>query len=493
MSGSVGGGRTFLGIDIGTSLTKAALFDDRGDLVGEAEQPTTLAHSAGGHVEQDLDDVVASVAEVVRTTLADLGPGEAAPELVAVTGQGDGCWLVDSAGRAVRPAVSWMDGRAGALTGRWERGGVADAYYRVDGNMLFPGSMAGVLATLDSDEPQVLDRASTAHHCVGAVFQRLTGMRATDPSDVALPFDEAAGGYSDRALSLTGLTGRRGLLPDVVRPVPVARLSGAGARVTGLVEGTPVSAGPYDLPACAIGAGVGEVGDGVLTVGTTLACQVLVYHVDTSGTPTGNHLAMPVPGRWLRALPAMVGTASLDWVLDLVGMRHAAVGEALRSTSPGAGGVEVLPHFAPSGERAPFVDARARGQLTGLSLTTGRADLARGVCEGVAFAARDCFDRAGLTGQLSVCGGGTRSPEWMQVFADVLGRPLRLARAAGIGARGAVLTHLQVAGQDPDIAAWTGSDRFVEPDPARSRTYEELFARYVAHQQSARQLWQDVG
>lgn len=494
---SAGARRSYLGIDIGTSLTKAALFDDAGQLIGTAEHPTKLTHSPGGRVEQDVEDVVASVGAVVRETIEHLGPDGAPPELVAVTGQGDGCWLVDAEGRGIRPAASWMDGRAGGLVGRWERDGVADAVYRINGNALFPGSMAAVLASLAADEPDVLDRAATAHYCTGVVFQRLTGMRATDPAEASVPFGDpdwadSGNDYSEEVLRLTGLTGRRDLLPEVVRPIPVAQLSADGAALTGLPEGTPVSAGPYDLPACALGAGVSRLGDGVLTVGTTLACQVLVDSVDPDGDPAGMFLQTPLPDRWLRAMPAMVGTASLDWVLALVGMDVSHLPDALAATGPGAGGVEVLPYFAPSGERAPFVDARARGQFTGLSLTTTREQLVRAVCEGIAFAARDCFDRAGLTGDLFLCGGGTRSGPWMQVFADVLARPCRLARADGIGARGAVLCHLRAVGQEPSPAVWTDTDEVVEPDPANRAVYDELFDRYRANQAAARPRWRDL-
>ena len=484
--------KSYLGIDIGTSLTKAALFDENGELIGTAEQPTKLDHSAGGRVEQDVEDVVHSVGAVVRETLEHLAADAARPELVAVTGQGDGCWLVDADGRAVRPAVSWMDGRAGGLVGRWERNGVAEQVFRVNGNALFPGSQAAVLASLAADEPEALDRAATAQYCIGVVFQRLTGMRATDPSEASLPFGDVHGDYSPEVLRLTGLADRADLLPEVVRPIPVGTLSAEGAELTGLAEGTPVSAGPFDLPACALGAGISELGDGVLTVGTTLACQVLVDSVDSTGEPAGMLLKTPDPERFLRAMPAMVGTASLDWILNLVGMDVSHLADALSATDPGAGGVEVLPYFAPSGERAPFVDARARGQFTGLSLTTTREQLVRAVCEGIAFAARDCFERAGLTGDLFVCGGGTRSREWMQVFADVLGRPCRLARAAGIGARGAVLCHLRAVGEDPSPAVWTDTDEVVEPDPDHRELYDGLFERYRANQEAARPRWRDL-
>jgi len=488
-----GGQRILLGVDIGTSITKATVFDGTGKILAGAERPTRLVHSAGGRVEQDSDEVVRSVGEVLREVTATLGSGHA-PELLAITGQGDGCWLVDGDGRPARAAISWMDGRAGDLVTRWAAEGVTDAVYRVNGDAMFPGALSSILAWLDEHEPAVLDRAASAQSCTGMVLNRLTGLCALDPSEASLPFGDGAGGYSTDVLDLFGLGHRARLLPRVVTPVPRGRLGAGGAEVTGLPEGLPVSGGPFDLPACAVGAGVSELGDGVLTIGTTLACQVLVDRVDTSGEVAGMHLATPSGpaggiDRWLRALPAMVGTASLDWVLDMLGVAHDAIGAALADTQPGAAGVEMLPYLAPSGERAPFVDAAARGQLTGLSLTARREDVVRAVCEGIAFAARDCFAGTDLTGRLFVCGGGTRSPEWLQVFADVLGRPLHLTRAVGIGARGAVLCHLRAAGEDPDPGQWTATTEVVEPDPAAGRVYDHLFARYRAHREAAQPLW----
>lgn len=491
--------QALLGVDIGTSLTKATLFDADGGLLASAEHPTRLEHSRGGHVEQDCEDVVASVADVIREVTAALDRGAPPPRLLAITGQGDGCWLVDSDGAGVRPAISWMDGRAGSIVTRWDADGVTGSAYRVNGNAMFPGALAPLLSWLDEHEPASLDRAVSAQSCTGMVVHRLTGRSAIDPSEASMPFGDPAGGYSSTVLDLYGLGHRAGLLPEVVTPIPLARLDDRGAELTGLPVGTPVSGGPFDLPACAIGAGVRELGDGVLTIGTTLACQVLVDRVQTDGEVAGMHLATPAGAdgaggarageRWLRALAAMVGTASLDWVLDLLGLAHDTIGDALRATEPGAAGVEMLPYLAPSGERAPFVDARARGQLTGLSMTTRRDEVVRAVCEGIAFAARDCFAGAELTGRLFVCGGGTRSPEWLQVFADVLGRPLHLARAAGIGARGAVLSHLAAAGEKPDLDGWTATAEVVEPDPSVAARYDDLFDRYRAHRRAAQPLW----
>lgn len=472
----------YLGIDIGSSVTKAALFDAGGTVLSVASRPTRLIHGDGGHVEQDVEDVLRSVAAVV----SDIGVPD--PALVAITGQGDGCWLVDEDGVAVRPAVSWMDGRAAALVAEWERDGTVEAVYRATGNTLFPGSQAAILHWLEEHEPSTVDRAATAAYCKDVVLQRLTGLRATDPSDASLPFGDPHGdGYSATALKLCGLDHRANLLAPVHR-LPSAELSGAGSALIGLPPGTPVFSGPFDLTACPAGAGVAEPGDGLLIVGTTLACEVLVDGVDLAGPVSGMHLATARPDRWVRVLPAMVGSASLDWVLDLLGMRHDDVARAIERTRPGAGGVEMLPYLAPSGERAPFLDPTARGQLTGLNLTTTREDLVRAVCEGIAFAARDCFEHTTLSGRLWACGGGVRCRPWLQIFADVLGRPIHIPQTPEVGTRGAVLGALAAQGDPVDPADWTSVAEVIEPT-AEASHYDDGFARYLSHRAAARPLW----
>jgi xylulokinase/erythritol kinase len=477
--------RTWLGIDAGTSVVKAALFDDDGAALAIAGRPLDLVHGADDAVEQDLAHVVRAVGEVTR----EVTSGHT-PHLVALTGQGDGLWLTDAAGLPVRPAISWLDGRAGALLGDWTADGVTEQVFRVNGTTMFPGAPGPLLAWLDAHEPGSLDRAATAGTCKDALFTRLTGERATDPSDSSFPFGNGTGtGYSDEVLQALGLTHRRDLLAPVVTPVPQAALSDAGAALLGLPAGLPVSSGPFDFPACAVGGGVRGIGDALLIVGTTLGCMVHLDRLATDGDPAGFSVATGEPGRWLRAMPAMVGTASMDWVLRTLGLGVDSIDAALAASPPGAGGVEVLPYFATSGERAPFVDPHASGQVTGVRLTTTRDDLVRAVCEGLAYAARHCFATAGGVGRLVACGGGTRSRPWLQVFADVLGLPLELARTPEVGARGAVLVAAAARGEPLDVERWTAPEDVVEPDRALESRYSEGYARYLDHVRAARPFW----
>jgi xylulokinase/erythritol kinase len=486
-----------LGVDVGTSVVKAVLFDADGGALAVRGRPLELAHDGGGvagAVEQDLEQVLDRLGEVVRGVVADAG---STPGTVALTGQGDGCWLTDAEHRTVRPALSWLDARAGGLLGEWSANGVTERVFRVNGSALFPGAPAPLLAWLDRHEPAALDAAATAGYCKDAVFGRLTGVRATDPSDSSMPFGDGTGtGYSDEVLAATGLTHRRELLAPITAPVPVAELSPAGSALLGLPAGLPVGSGPFDFPACAFGGGLNEVGDALLIVGTTLGCLVLADRLRTDGEPAGFQVATGEPGRWLRAMPAMVGTASLDWLLRTLGLGVDAVEEALAVSPPGARGVGVLPYLATAGERAPFVDPLASGQLTGVRMTTDRHDLVRAMCEGLAYAARHCFQVAGRDGRLVVCGGGTRSRAWLRVFADVLGVPLELARTPEVGARGAVLVAESALADGPsglDVAAWTAPDGVVEPDPGQVERYTEGYHRYLAHLAAARPLWHGQG
>jgi sugar (pentulose or hexulose) kinase len=513
-----------VGLDVGTSVTKAAAFDADGRALAVEARPTHLLHPAQGRVEQDIDELCEAALGVLQRLCARL---EETPQAIGVTGQGDGLWLLDADGAPVRHGLSWMDARAGAIVTRWIGDGTFDALYRASGNAPFPGAGAPLLLALAQEEPETLRRAATAARCKDVVVQHLTGVRATDLSDASNLFTDIAARRRDEALlDRTGLSDHARLLPPVTgEQLPRGGLRGEIARQLGLPEGLPVTAGPYDLPACAIGAGVTAPGDGLLIAGTTLACEVIVDRVEPAAEPAGQTLCVPsgaligggadplvgaaaaaptanhanrspaasaAPERdplWLRAMPAMTGTAALDWALRMVGAEHGELGDLLLASPPGARGVRVLPYLSSSGERAPFVAPDARGRIDGVELDTTKADVVRAFCEGLAYAARHCFEAAGLTGAVAVAGGGTATRAWLQVFADAIGRPLRIARGPEVGARGAALAAAAQLGIEADPAVWTASEETVEPDAHAAALAAERYGRYLEDVAAARGRW----
>jgi sugar (pentulose or hexulose) kinase len=126
----------------------------------------------------------------------------------------------------------------------------------------------------------------------------------------------------------------------------------------------------------------------------------------------------------------------------------------------------------------------------GIDLNTTASDIVRAVCEGVAYTARNCLDAAKLEGEVAICGGGAESGAWRQVLADVLQKPLKIARRPEVGARGAAMAALIASDQHFDREEWTRPEGYVEPRQEMADLYEEGFAAYLSRLESARELWE---
>jgi erythritol kinase len=482
-----------VGVDVGTSVTKAQLIRRDGHTTPAHESRSTVYSLSGQRVEQELDEVVGTVVTVVRQAVADaadFAPDERV-EALALTGQGDGLWLRDAEGRGVGRALSWMDGRASQVLEGWAADGVDRLVHRRTGGGMFPGAAAPLLAYLAEHDPERLEKAAVAGYCVDAIVQRFTGAVTVDASDASLPFlDVASRTYDEDVLELCGLAHHRRLLADPAPPGALFRLLPEVAGQLGLPSGLPVSGGPFDIPACGFGSGVTAPGEGNLIIGTTLASQVLTEDPTPPAAedPAGMVLATPRPGRYLRVMPAMIGTAGLDWLIKLLGVRIEELDALLAQSPYGAAGVTALPFLSASGERAPFVDARARGRFDGLSPTSGRADLVRALCESVAYSARHCMETLGVSGAITACGGGARSGEWARIFADVLGSDLHVCDDA-VGIRGAAQVAWEALGEPVDADAWRAQRRTVTADAEAVDFYERGYAAYLRTLTTAREGW----
>jgi erythritol kinase (D-erythritol 1-phosphate-forming) len=481
-------------VDVGTSVVKAVAYDDGGRETAVARRAVAVERPAPGHAEQDMAVVWDAVADTLREV------GERLPErvdLIAITAQGDGCWLVDQDGEPVRPAPLWSDGRNPGVVEAWQQDGTLERAFRINGSLSFPGLPNAILPWLREHEPAALERAHKLLSCGGWVFHRLTGELAVDVSDASAPLlDIRARRFSDDLLELFDLEWARSLLPEIREMTDApGTLSAAAAERVGLSAGIPVVLAPYDIVATAIGAGATASGQACSILGTTLCTEVMADRVDTEGDPSGFTIATGAGGRYMRAFPTLSGTDVIDWAVRLLGLSGAPdlVALAERATSP-AGGLLLLPYLSPAGERAPFLDPHARGVFFGLTLEHGPEDIALAVMEALSQVVRDCLAAAPVSSEeLRVCGGGANSELWCQLIADVTGVPTLRSVDAELGAKGALITALVATGAEDTIDAAAARlvrqrDRF-EPDARRHEHFDERYRRFLEVREQCAPAW----
>lgn len=476
-------------VDAGTTVIKAVGYDAEGAEAFVARRETVVSRPLPGHAEQDMNAVWDAVAATVREVAAQLD----GVDFVAVTAQGDGCWLVGPDGEPTGPAILWNDARAASAVDGWTRSGTAAEAFRLNGSSAASGLPHAILTWLRANDPGRLERSSAMLTCGGWIFARMTGELVADESDASAPFmDLRARAYSPSLLSLFGTEWAERLLPPI-RSGHVAELSRDAASALGLPAGTPVVMAPYDIAATALGAGAVRAGQACGILGTTLCTEVIVDSADLEGEPIGITIALA--DGYLRAFPTFAGTEVVQWTCRMMGLSGPAeLGDLALLSEPGARGLTFLPYMSPAGERAPFSDPLAKGSLLGMSFEHGREDMARAVLEGLTMVIRDCLaaTRAAPT-ELRVCGGGSNSTVWLQLIADITGLPVRRPADAEVGARGAYLVGLAATGADTSIA--TAASKHVrmrdalEPKPANQALYDRLFDDFLTLRQANAVSW----
>lgn len=482
----------FLGVDAGSSVCKAAVFDSAGRAVSVAAEPTPLRRPAPGRVEADPETAWAAAVRVMARALDGArGRGEVAA--LGLSGAMVGAWVVDEAGRTLRPGINWEDSRAGPLIDALEaaRPGTLAEIFRMSGSVLQQGCTLPVLAWLLRHEPAVMARARWVLGYKDWLRLHLTGEAATDPSEAAVaPGDARAQDRSGAMLRLFGLEEAARLLPPVRPSASVAGgLTAAAARATGLPAGLPVAVGTGDVPANVIGAG--GLRDGALTALLGTTCMVGLCLSEPVFEPADLGLLFSLPDRhWFRSMVNVAGTLNLDWAMRLLcpdlprGLERFERLDAMVAAEPvGARGVVYLPYLSESGIIAPVVDAAARAQFSGLQPSHDRAALLRAVQEGVAFAIADLCEVLGApAGPLTLTGGGGRSRPWCDMIAAATGREVVVPDGEEFGARGAALLAAVAVGRFASVAeasdAVRGGGRRHTPDRSRAAEWDSARKRY---------------
>jgi sugar (pentulose or hexulose) kinase len=481
-----------IGIDKGTSVIKAVVFDVSGRDCGSSQRRMEVLRPQPGWHEEDPERTWRLCVETIREAVAEAGISGSDIKGVGIAAHMGGAWVLDKGGQAVRNAVCWPDERAQDEQMALEQAGLLDRIFAISGNGLMPGITLMVLAWLSRHEPGVLDRANVVLCAKDYLRYRLTGGLATDPSDVSfVPGDIDRREHSAQLMSLCGAGDWVDRMPRILESGEVAGgISANAAAETGLNAGTPVVTGLGDASANALGVGRIRPGDALTVLGTSCLNSLILAKPDRDPLGLGFLFAMPCD-RYIRILPNTSGTITMDWFLERFGGPKKPDGawdfpamEQLAGAVPrGAGGVLLLPYVNGSGVLAPFFDARARGSFFGVGSHTTRDHLLRAVYEALCFSTRDCFESMPVKpSSLTLTGGGSRSAFWAQMFADICGLPIEVSSAKESGALGVALLAGVATGLWPNLE--TAIDQTVqtvarfEPDPQAQPEYEGWFSLF---------------
>lgn len=423
-----------IGIDIGTSGTKSAIYDKSGKLIASHTVEYPLYQPQNGYAEQEPADwwnaVIASLKEIISKS------GVSSKNIVGIglSGQMHGLVMLDESGEVIRPSIIWCDSRTGEECLEITRLVGKDKLIEITANPAIAGFTAAKIMWVKKHEPQ--NYAKTKHILLPKDYIRykLTGEFATEVSDASgmQLLDIKNRCWSDEVLKALDID--KSLLAKVYEsPEVTGEITPEIAAITGLRAGTVVVGGGGDNAAAAVGTGVVEDGKAFTTIGTSgvLYAHTSEMQIDKKGRV--HTFCCAVPNEWHIMGVTQAAGLSMKWLRDTLCQEEASqadkqgidsyilLDKMAKEVPIGANRLLYLPYLM--GERTPHLDPNARGVLFGLSAMHTKADIIRAVLEGVSYSLRDCIEilrEMGVeTNDMMACGGGAKSPIWRQMLADL--------------------------------------------------------------------------
>ncbi len=431
-----------LGIDIGTSACKIAVFNKSGQVLAQANKPYKVYYPKKGYVEQDPVEWWDAIVEGLKEVLSNDNVEASAIKGIGVDGQSWAAIPVDKDGNVLAKTPIWMDTRARDICERVLKEVGEDEIFKVSGNNFLPSYTTPKMIWFKEYHPEIFNKTYKFLQSNSYIVYKLTGRMTQDMSQgYGLHFFDCTKLEYDKDLAE-----KLGLSVDLVPPLYecdeiVGHVTKGAAKVTGLAEGTPVVAGGLDAACGALGAGVYKSGQtqeqGGQAGGMSICTDKALAHKDLILSP---HV---VPGTWLLQGGSVGGGGALRWFRQEFGKDESFddLTKEAEKIPAGSEGVVFLPYMA--GERSPIWDPDAKGVFYGLSFDKTKAHLTRAVLEGVAFSLEHNMRVASETGVkvggLNSMGGAANSALWTQIKSDVTGLPIDVPASDTATTLGAVI------------------------------------------------------
>ncbi|RPI95448.1 MAG: carbohydrate kinase [Chloroflexi bacterium] len=484
-----------LGIDNGSTVSKAALFDLHGREIAVASCKADTEYPHPGWTERDMEMLWQSTATAIRAVLAKSGvkPEEIAG--IGNTGHGNGVYLLDKQGCPLRNGIQSMDSRAAGVVTEWNQRNLHAQVFPFTTQSFWPAQPNALLVWLKKNEPRNYERLGAILMVKDYIKYRLTGEVTGDYTDMSATslMDVRNKNYSRELMALYDLSEAYDALPPLKQSSEVCgQVTTIAAKETGLAVGTPVVGGLFDVDASAIGAGAINVNQACLVMGSWSINEVITKEpiVDPSLFMT---TLFADPGLFLTIEGSATSATNLEWFVNqCCGDERAEAkrrgisvyevcSEEVASLPPGSTNIIFHPFLYGSN-----VQPTARAGFYGVAGWHTRAHLLRALYEGVVFGHLNHIEKlraaGGQINTARLAGGGSRSAVWSQMFADTIQVPMEISDGNELGARGAALSAGIGAGIYRNYAEAVQEAvsvvRVHEPIPANTPLYLARYAEY---------------
>lgn len=488
---------SLLGLDIGTTGVKAVAFHDDGSVITSAYREYDLKSPRPGFLELDPHEVLRAVQHVTGS-VASRTRGDPIRSAAACA-LGEAAVPVDGSGRPVGNAIVGFDARGEEEMAAFRQEITNDEVFAITGHGINAYHTLFKILWRRAHDRSVFD-AARKFLCFGDFATAAMGVPARMDYSLAartLAFDIHALDWSPRILEAADLS--RDLFPQSIAPGEIlGEVTEGGARDFGLPRGTVVAGGLHDQPAGILGAAI-QPGESMLAIGTVICLGVRLKSRPAGRVMADNNLCYyPTLGerQYIAIAWNFTGGSLLKWYRDNLAGPEAAeaarrdidVYDVITEGLPDApSGLLVLPHFTTSG--TPSLDPRALGSFHGLRLKTTRKEIVKGILEGILHEIRlnsELLCAAGVDiGLYKAIGGAAKSQVWMQIAADLLGRPVAVTTVTEGAALGTALLGAKAAGivkSDAEIEEILRRsarvERVIEPRAEQVKRYDEWFAVY---------------
>ncbi len=479
----------FIGLDVGTTGTKAIVADRQGNILGKGYHEYELQFPTDGWVEQNAEDWWTATVQAIRQATADL-PDRSRIRSIGISTQGASMLAVDGNGRPLTPAITWMDHRACQQASALAQTVGADTIYHKSGWQVDATLDAAKIMWIREHLPQVFSAAGRFVSTLEFINGRLCGRFVIDPTNGAIRqmLDLHTGQWDDDILDVIGITTDR--LP-VVQPSGsfVGNLTKDAANELGLDPSVQVFNGAHDQYCAAMGAGAVNVGDMLLATGTTW----VVLGVTKEPLYTDSHISpgvFPAPGKYGAMASLLSAGSALKWYRNIIGSDFAEMDAKAADRALSAADVLFYPYL--SGTGFPKSQANAKGCLLGLDLHHDQYDIARALMEGVAFEtaiALEEFSRHGMpVKRLMMTGGAAKSRLWSELVGYITGCEVYRMRESDAACVGAAMMAGVGIGAFSDYeqaaAMMVHPEPLILEDASLFDFYREKRERYLAHASS---------